>query len=429
MPEQVLSIKEIMKIIPHRYPFLLVDKVTITEEAKQAVGIKNVTMNEPFFQGHFPGNPIMPGVLIIEHMAQVGAVMALSLPQMAGKYVLFAGIDDIRFRRPVLPGDQITTHIEVLWVKGMIGKMKATASVDGQEAVSGELMFSFADKAARPDGARVHETAVVHPSARLAKNVVVGPYCVIGPEVEIGEGTELAPSVVINRWTKIGKNNKIFQSVSIAAAPQDFRYKGEKGWVVIGDNNLIREFVTIHLPTKEGGETCIGSNNFIMVHAHVPHDCTIGNNCIIGGYVGIGGHTVFEDFCVIGGMAGIHQFCRIGRNAMVGAHSKVVQDVPPYMIVDGNPAQIRAVNIISLQRNNFSIEAQAEIKKAFKLLYGTKTKFEDAVEEIKKKVRRLPEIDRLIKFLEDGSRRGISKKTDLVAAEDLIFPDIPEIGI
>ncbi|MBU0687078.1 MAG: acyl-ACP--UDP-N-acetylglucosamine O-acyltransferase [Candidatus Margulisbacteria bacterium] len=429
MAEQKLDIKEIIKIIPHRYPFLLVDKVTIVEEGKKAIGIKNVTMNEGFFQGHFPGNPIMPGVLIVEHMAQVGAVMALKVPSMEGKIVFFAGIDKIRFRKPVLPGDQIVTTVEVLWTKGPIGKMKAKAEVDGQEVCSGEIMFSFVDKGASTGGAKIHETATIHSSAKLGKGVSVGPNVVIGPEVEIGEGTEIEAGVTINRWTKIGKNNKIFQGVSIAAAPQDFRYKGEKGAVIIGDNNIIREFVTIHLPTKEGGETKIGSNNFIMVHAHIPHDCTVGNNCIIGGYVGIGGHTVFEDFAVIGGMAGIHQFVRIGKNAMVGAQSKVVQDVPPYMLVDGNPAQIRAVNIISLQRNNFSIEAQAEIKKAFKILYGSKNKFDAAVAEIKKKVRPLPEIKHLISFLEEGTKRGISKKTDLLMSDDLILPEIPEIGL
>jgi UDP-N-acetylglucosamine acyltransferase len=290
-------------------------------------------------------------------------------------------------------------------------------------------MFSFADKEGRVDGAKVHETAVVHVSVKLSKNVVIGPYCVIGPEVEIGEGTELAANVSINRWTKIGKNNKIAQNVSIAADPQDTHFKGQKGWVVIGDNNIIREFVSIHLPTKEGGETRIGNNNFIMIHAHVPHDCIIGNNCVVGGYVGLCGHVVLEDYVVIGGAAGLHQFVRVGRNAMVGGLSKVVQDVPPYMLVDGNPAQIRSVNIISLQRNNFSIEAQAEIKKAFKILYGSRTKVTEALEEIKKKVRRLPEIDHLIRFLEEGSRRGISKKTGLIEEDALIFPEIPEMGI
>lgn len=433
MPEQHLSIKEIIKIIPHRYPFLLIDKITILEEGKKATGYKNVTMNENFFQGHFPGNPIMPGVLIAEHMAQVGATMALKDPIREGKIVFFAGIDKMRFRRPVVPGDQIVTTAEVLWTKKAIGKIKVVSQVDGQEVASGEIMFSFVDKNATGGGASVHETATVHPSAKLAKGVTVGPYAVVGPEVEIDEGTQIGAHVTINRWAKIGKNNKIFQGASISAAPQDFRYKGEKGLVEIGDNNLIREFVTIHLPTKEGGKTKIGSNNFIMVHAHIPHDCTVGNNCIIGGYVGIGGHTVFEDHCVIGGMAGIHQFVRIGKNAMVGAHSKVVQDVAPYMIVDGNPSQIRAVNIISLQRNNFSNEAQAEVKKAFKILYGSKTKFDEALAEIKKKVRQLPEIQHLVTFLEEGTKRGISKRTSPSVAEfieeDLVLPDVPEIGI
>lgn len=424
----MLNIQEIMKTIPHRYPFLLVDKMLEMEEGKRAVAIKNVTMNEPFFQGHFPSQPVMPGVLIIEAIAQVGAVMALFEPSSMGKIVFFAGIDNVRFRRPVLPGDQLRIEVNVLWFKRGLGKMKGTATVEGDVACEGEFTFSLVDQGGKD--AQIHPTATIHPTAKIGKGSQIGPYAFIGPEVEIGENTVIGQGVVIRKWTKIGKNNQIMQGVSIAAAPQDLRYKGERGEVIIGDGNIIREFVTIHLPSGEGKKTIIGNDNLIMVHAHIPHNCEIGNNTVIGGYVGLAGYTKIEDQVIIGGMAGVHQFVRIGRLAMIGAQSKIVQDIPPFMLVEGSPAEARGVNLIGLQRKGLSHEAQAEIKKAFKIIYETKQSTEKIVEELKKRLRPLDEITQIIKFLEEESKRGISKKVAIEEIdEDLVFPDIPELGI
>jgi UDP-N-acetylglucosamine acyltransferase len=422
-----LDIKEIMKIVPHRYPFLLIDKIIELEKGKRAVAIKNVSMNEPFFQGHFPGHPIMPGVLICEAIAQVGVVMALRASGDEGKIVYFAGIDNVRFRKPVVPGDQLRLEVEATWVRGNLGKMHGKALVEGELAAEGDFTFSLADKEGE---ANVHPTATVHPSAVLAKDVEIGPYAVIGPEVRIGEGTKIGPYTTINRWTKIGKNNIIHQGVSIAAPPQDIKYKGEKGEIVIGDRNLIREFVTIHLPSGKGNKTQIGNDNFIMVHAHIPHNCRIGNQVVIGGYVGLAGYTQIDDQVIIGGLAGIHQFVRIGRLTMIGAQSKVTQDIPPFMLVEGNPAQIRSINSIGLQRRGISNEAQSEIKKAFKLIYDAGNNIEKAAKEIQKRLRLLPEIKELIQFLEEESKRGISRKASIEAeAEELLFPEIPELGI
>ncbi len=423
-----LDIKEIMKIIPHRYPFLLIDKVVEIEEGKRAVAIKNVTMNEPYFQGHFPGLPIMPGVLICEAMAQVGVVMALRVPKNEGKVVLFAGIDKVRFRRQVLPGDQLRLEVETLWQRGALGKMSGKATVNGEVAVEGEFMFSLADK--ETGGAKIHSTATVHPNAKLGKNVEVGPYCVIGPDVSIGENTKLGANCVLSGWITMGKDNNIFQGVSIGAAPQDLKYKGERGEVIIGDKNVIREFVTIHLPAGEGNKTIIGNENFIMVHAHIPHNCRIGNQVVIGGYVGLAGYTEIEDQVIIGGMAGIHQFVRVGKLTMVGAQSKVTQDIAPYMLVEGIPAQIRSINSIGLQRRGHSNDAIAEIKKAFKIIYESGKSSQQAAEEIKKRLRPLPEIDEIYHFLTEESKRGISKKTAIeVEADELLLPEIPELGI
>jgi len=424
----MLDIKDILKTIPHRYPFILVDRILEYEEGKRAVAIKNVTINEPFFQGHFPDQPVMPGVLIVESIAQVGAVLALRQPSSLGKIVFFAGIDNLRFRRPVLPGDQLRLEVEVLWFKRGLGKMKGLATVEGEVAAEGEFTFSLVDQGAA--GAQIHPTATIHPTAVIGKGAQIGPYVVLGPEVTIGDRTVIGPHTQISRWTKIGQDNVIHHGVSIGAAPQDIRYKGERGEIIIGDRNIIREFVTVHLPAGEGRQTKIGNENFIMVHAHVPHNCEIGNQVVIGGYVGLAGHTKIEDQAVIGGMAGVHQFVRIGRLAMVGAQSKIVQDIPPFMLAEGNPAEVRGINSIGLQRRGLSQEAIAEIKKAFKLIYETKQSTEKIVEELKKRLRPLEEINHLIAFLEKESQRGISKKVSLEEVEEeLIFPDLPELGI
>lgn len=423
-----LDIKEIMKIVPHRYPFLLIDKIIELEEGKRAVAIKNVTMNEPFFQGHFPGHPIMPGVLIVEAIAQVGVVMALRTSGGEGKIIYFAGIDNVRFRRPVMPGDQIRIEVETIWFRANLGKMRGKALVDKEVAVEGEFMFSLVEKAVGE--AKIHPTATVHSTAILGKNVEIGPYTVIGEGVKVGAGTKIGPHCLVARWTSIGKENHLYQGVTVGTPPQDFKYKGEKGEIIIGDKNIIREFVTIHLPSGEGGQTIIGDENFIMVHAHVPHNCKIGNQVVVGGYVGLAGYAEIEDQVIIGGLAGIHQFVRIGRLTMVGAQSKVVKDIPPFMLVEGNPAQVRGINSIGLQRRGIPNEAQAELRKAFKLIYESGNTTAKAAAEIKKRLRPLPEIEQLVAFLQEESKRGISKKTAIEReVEELVLPEIPELGI
>lgn len=430
-----MDIGDILRTLPHRYPFLLVDKIVELEEAHRAIGIKNVTVNEPFFQGHFPGLPIMPGVLILEAMAQVGAVLALKMPENDGKLVYFAGIDGVRFRKPVVPGDQLRIEVEAIKMKGTIGKLKCTAKVDGEIVTEGEILFSLNDRLS--DEPKIHKTASVHPSVQFGKNVDVGPYVVIGPEVKIGDNTKIGSHTIIRKWTTIGSDNIIHHNVSIGLPPQDYKYKGERNEIVIGNKNVIREFATIHLPSGEGTKTVVGDENFIMVYAHIPHNCKVGNQAVIGGYVGLGGHTVVEDQVVIGGLVGIHQGTRIGRLAMIGSSSKVVQDIPPFMLFDGNPGYVRGLNSIGMQRRGVSEDAQTEIKKCFKILYMSRTNVKHAVDEIRKKVKMVDEVEQLVSFLEAESIRGISKKREgaepaveeTEIEKNLLFPDIPEIGI
>jgi UDP-N-acetylglucosamine acyltransferase len=237
---------------------------------------------------------------------------------------------------------------------------------------------------------------------------------------------------MVAKWTTIGRDNHLYQNVAIAHPPQDVRYKGEKSFVIIGDRNVIREFVTIHRATGEGEKTVIGNENLLMIHSHVPHNARIGNQVTLGGYVGISGYTVIEDQAVIGGMTGIHQFVRIGRMTMVGGHSRVVQDVPPYMLVAGSPAQVRGINSVGLQRRGVSTEAQGEIKKAFRIIYKSGLRASQIVDQLKRELKPLEEIKNIISFLEQESARGITKKLEeieLKEAEELILPEIPELGI
>lgn len=423
MPNVNIDVNEIMKSLPHRYPFLLVDRIIEISDGK-ITAIKNVSINEPFFQGHFPGLPVMPGVLIVEALAQVGAYALLSQESNKGKIAYFASIDSVRFRKPVFPGDQLRLEVEVLKNRSSIAKMRGIAKVDGQVVCEGELMCSLGDAAL---SSNIDKTALIHPSAQIGSGVKIGPYSVIGPEVTIGENSEIGSNVTISRWTKIGNNCKIYPGASIGTPPQDTKYKGDKSQIVIGDRCIIREFVTVHLPTGTGEKTIIGNDCFIMVHAHIPHNAKIGNNVVIGGYVGIGGHAEIEDYATIGGMSAIHQFVRIGSLAMIGGQSKIIQDIPPYMLADGNPAQVRSLNTVGIQRKGISFESQLELKKAFKIIYRSSNNISQAIAEMKKKLIPSHEIQNLISFMEKETDRGILKKTEETI--DLLFPEIPELGI
>jgi len=425
-----IDVNQIMKVLPHRYPMLLIDRIVEVEGTQKIVAIKNVTANEAFFQGHFPGNPIMPGVLLVEAMAQAGAYGILSLPQNQGKGVLFAGIDSVRFRKPVIPGDQVRIEVKYLKGKGVLAKMHGIAKVNGAVVCEGDLMCTVSPSASiRPENASegIHGTAVIHPTAKIGQNVRIGAYTVIGPDVVIGNNTEIDSNVLIAKYTAIGSNCKILHGTTIGTAPQDFKYKGEKNSVTIGDNTIIREFCTIHLPTGEGKVTSIGSNCMLMTNVHIPHNARIGNNVIISSFVGLAGHAEVGDFVIIGGMTGIHQFVRIGKMAMIGGSSRISQDVPPFMLAEGNPAQVKALNSVGLQRRGVPFEAQVELKKAFKILYKSHHNLSQAVNELRKHCKPVDEIKYLLEFLEKETDRGILKRSD--QSEDLLFPDIPELGI
>jgi len=229
----------------------------------------------------------------------------------------------------------------------------------------------------------IHATAIVHPGASIGDRVEIGPYAVIGEHVTIGPGTTVGPHAVVEGWTEIGRDNQIFQFASIGADPQDLKFHGEKSLLKIGDRNKIREFVTMHRGTEDGGgETVVGSDNLFMAYAHVAHDCRVGDHVILANCGTLAGHVIVEDFAIVGGLSGIHQFSRIGAHAMIGGGSAVVQDVAPFTIAQGNHAKTVGLNLVGLKRRGFSEESLRAIKKAYRLVFRSGLRLEDALKQI-----------------------------------------------
>jgi len=254
----------------------------------------------------------------------------------------------------------------------------------------------------------IHPTAIIHPQARLGADCRIGPYCVIGEHVQLGAGCQLHAHVVIDGHTRLGQQNEIFPFASIGLKTQDLKWNGGVTRVEIGDRNTFRESVTVNSATGDGEVTTVGSDNHILAYSHVAHNCTLGNRIIISNVGTLAGHVTVEDHAVIGGLVAIHQFCRVGKMAMIGGCSKVVQDIPPFMIADGNAARTVTVNKVGLERNGVSEEAQTALRQAYKILFRAGLTIPNALEQIEKELPRLPELAHLVQFVR-ASDRGISK--------------------
>jgi UDP-N-acetylglucosamine acyltransferase len=229
----------------------------------------------------------------------------------------------------------------------------------------------------------IHPSAIVERGAELADSVTVGPYSVIGPHVRIGAGTTIGAHCVLEGRTTLGQDNRVFQFASLGAAPQDKKYAGEPTELVIGDRNTIREFTTFNVGTAQDvGVTRIGNDNWIMAYVHIAHDCQVGSQTILANNATLGGHVHLGDWVFVGGLTGIHQFVKVGAHAMAGFASAVTQDVPPFMMVDGNPLAVRGFNIEGLRRRGFGSERIAAVKQMHRLLYRSGLTFEQSREQI-----------------------------------------------
>ena len=255
---------------------------------------------------------------------------------------------------------------------------------------------------------QIHSTAVIHPNAQVGSDCRIGPYCVIGEHVVLGERCQLHSHVVIDGHTTLGCENQIFPFASLGLQTQDLKWKGGITRLQIGDRNTFRESVTIHSATSDGDATIVGSDNHFLAYSHIAHDCRLGNHIIMSNVGTLAGHVTVGDYAVVGGLAAIHQFCRIGTMSMIGGCSKIVQDVPPYMIVDGNPGETRTINKIGIERNGVPEEAQEALRRAFKILFREGLTISNAVVKIEADLPPLPEVKHLLDFART-SERGLSK--------------------
>ncbi len=255
---------------------------------------------------------------------------------------------------------------------------------------------------------KVHPKAGISKKANLADDIEVGPCSIIGDNVSIGPNTKIGAFCVIEGNTKIGAGCKIFTGSVIGSIPQDLKYKGEKSFLEIGDDNIIREYCTFNPGTSEDGKTQIGNNNLFMAYSHVAHDCLIGNQCIIANNGTLAGFVSVEDQAVVGGLVAVHQFVRVGKLSIIGGCSKVVQDIPPFSTCDGHPTRVYGLNLVGLRRAGIKEEVISELSRAYKIIFNSGLSIQHGLKEVRSKLKSLPEINYLIDFLK-SSKRGVCR--------------------
>lgn len=256
---------------------------------------------------------------------------------------------------------------------------------------------------------QIHATAIVDPRAEIGAGATIGPYSVVGPDVVIGRNCWLQHHVTLVGPMQAGVGNKFYAYCSIGQQTQDLKYAGEPTYLEIGDDNTFREFVTINRSTSSAGKTKVGNGGNFLAYSHIGHDCTVGDNVVFSNNGTLAGHVQVGDNAIMGGLTAVHQFCRIGRFAITGGCSKIVQDVPPFMIADGNPAEIRGINLIGLERHGFAAENVKLIKEAFRLIYRSKNNTRQAIEAIGKELPPSEEVSQIVEFIEQ-SERGIIRR-------------------
>ena len=407
---------DVLQRVSHRFPSLLVDAVGEHEPGKRIVAFKNVTVNEDFFQGHFPSKPLMPAVLMIEALAQAAALLLLdpATPladsEFGGREALsvqLRGVDGAKFRKHVIPGDRLKLTVTLGAARGPLVKAKAIAEVDGQTVVEAELLLALTPIACIDALARVAPSAVVGPGTR------VGAFAVIGPHVRIGKNCKIGSSAVIEGHTTIGDGTEVFPYASIGLAPQDLKYRGEPTRLDIGAGNIFREFVTIHRGTTGGGGvTTIGDHNLFMNYVHVAHDCHVGNQTIFGPHATLGGHVSIADCVNVSAGSAVHQFCRVGAYAFIGGYSVITKDALPYgRTVGSRPARVFGLNLIGLKRRGLADDTLKKLRAAYRYLTQSKLNTTQAIARIDDEPSlKCPEVDNLVDFIRTASRGVILRR-------------------
>jgi UDP-N-acetylglucosamine acyltransferase len=413
------EIGRLVSQIPTQYPFVLVDRILEHDEGGRLVASKNVTGSEDFFAGHFPGHPVMPGVLILEALAQAAGIWLLkTAPDPRSVEIRVVGFDDTKFRRPVVPGDRLELEVRLVHRRGDLVRFQGDVRVGETRAAEARLLLQVATLPP-PD---VDPLARVAPAAVLEPGVRVGPFCVVGPGVRLGRGSLLESHVVIDGDTRVGERNRFFPFTSVGLVPQDLKYRGEATRVEIGDRNTFREGATVHRGTTGGGGlTRIGSDNLFMAQAHVAHDCLVGSHTVFANAAALSGHVEVQDHATLGGLSGVHQFCRVGQHAFMGGATIATQDVAPFSLTVGNRAHLFGVNVVGLRRRGFSAEAIGALRQAYRLLSRADLPLDEALRRLETDGPHTGEVRTLVEFVR-SSKRGVILQRRRGAAGDEAEP-------
>ena len=413
----VINIPILLDRLCYRHPSMLVDAITEHDAGRRLVAVKNVTVNEEFFQGHFPGAPLMPAVLMLESLSQVAAILLLqSQDAPPNGRVYLRGVNDAKFRRQVVPGDRLRLEISLGRRRASLARAQAIAYVGDQVVAEAELLLGLI-----ADRTQIDPTAIVNPRARIGEGTTIGPYVTVGPHVRIGANCKIGASSVVDGWTEIGDETEMFPFSSIGLIPQDLKFRGEETQLVIGRRNIFREFVTIHRGTRGGGGiTRIGDRNLFMAYAHVAHDCQIGTETIFANGATLAGHVLVEDYATIGAFSGVHQFCRVGRHAFIGGYSVVTKDALPFAKTVGNRARIYGLNTIGLMRRGFPPDVISKLKRSFCYLLQSKLNTTGALQQIQRdRSLACAEVQYLLDFIRT-SQRGVILRRATRRAEEVL---------
>jgi UDP-N-acetylglucosamine acyltransferase len=396
------EIGRLVRQLPTQYPFVLVDRIVEHDRSGRLVAAKNVTGAEDFFAGHFPGQPVMPGVLILESLAQAAGIFLLkAAPDPRALEIRVVGFDDTKFRRPVVPGDQLRLEVRLVHRRGDLVRFHGDVKVGEARAAEARLLLQVATLPAP----QVDAMSRVSPEAVLEPGVRIGPFCVVGPRVRLGRGTVLEANVVVDGDTAIGERNRFFPFSSIGLVPQDLKFRGEAARVEIGDRNTFREGTTVHRGTGGGGSlTRIGSDNLFMAQVHVAHDCFVGSHTIFANAAGLAGHVEVQDHATVGAYSAVHQFCRVGVHAFMGGATIATKDVLPFSLTVGNRAQLYGANVVGLRRRGFAPDAIAALRRAFRALARPGTTPARAIAELRAAGPLTPEVETLVAFVQEAKR-------------------------
>jgi UDP-N-acetylglucosamine acyltransferase len=413
-----IDISSLVGRLTYRYPSPLIDAVTEHKPGERVVAVKNVTVGEDFFQGHFPGTPLMPGVLVIESLAQTAAILLFDRAhEPAHLHACLRGVDSAKFRRRVVPGDRLRLEVTLTAERAQLARVRGVAYVGDQLVAEASLLLSI-----MRDAIQIDATAKVDASAEVGAGTVVGPNAVIGRHVRIGRHCKIGASTVIEGYTEIGDGTEVFPFASIGLIPQDLKFKGEPTTLVIGKRNIFREFVTIHRGTAGGGGiTRIGDRNLFMAYAHVAHDSIIGHDTIFGNGATLGGHVTVEDFATISAGSGVHQFCRVGRHAFIGGYSVVTKDALPFAKTVGNrPARSYGLNTIGLQRRGVRPDIIMKLRHAYRYLLHSKLNTSRALATIEHDPDlACEEVQYLVDFIRT-SKRGVVLRRPARRIEEMV---------